>query len=111
MVSNREVFQLLDQEPRPGGPALEPQLPLRQVGAQAADPNLLVGLVVDTIQGQVHALLLSHTLEIGTQEFLELVSLNGKPPGFEPEARVIEIMQEIQTAEFLALFTSRATRK
>jgi hypothetical protein len=31
----------------------------------------------------MHALLLSHTLEVGTQEFLELVSLNGKPFGLK----------------------------
>src|SRR5262245_15865736 len=68
VVTLREVLQLLDQEQRSRRAGLEVQLPLRQVGRQPADADLLVHDVGDAVERQKHLLLFGHAAEVWGKE-------------------------------------------
>ncbi len=78
-----EVFELLEEQGGAVRAALETELVLGQVGAQAADTHLFVGAVIDAVERQRHALLQGLALELGGEELLELVGLQGEAVGLE----------------------------
>ena len=83
MLADGEVPKLLDEQGGAGGAAFETELVLGQVGAQAADTHVFVGAVIDAVERQRHALLQALALELGGEEFLELVGLQGEAVGLE----------------------------
>src|SRR5262245_64541623 len=71
-----------------------------QVRPQAADAHLLVGRVVQAVDGQGQVLLPAHAPELGGQQLLELVDLNGE--AFRPEETHV-LRSEEHTSELQSL--------